>query len=413
MHFTDDLGAWVAQQRWYAGKSHDPRFRILDEQATTGATRYLLMDDAGSLPALYQVPLALVESPTDADVVIRHDADGYLVDATRQQAFTTALLAEMGVDTSRITGSRVFTGEQSNTSIVFDEDGQPTIMLKLFRTLHHGENPDVTVQRALSNAGSPYVPLFLGNLDVEWPDIGRGSGTAHGTLGFAQEFLPGAQDGWAVALEAAREGRDFTDAARDLGTAIAGVHGALGMALDTVEATPIDVSTTGDAWQRRLRIAASEVPAVADRLAEIDAVYTAALARPWPRLQRIHGDLHLGQVLAVPQGGWRIVDFEGEPLRPMEERAIPDLPPRDVAGMLRSFDYASAVGGGPDAADWATACREAFLDAYASSAGAVELDAVLLRALVLDKAVYESIYEARNRPSWLPVPLAGIDAALV
>ena len=417
MQFTDDIGAWVARQRWYAGKSHEPRFRLLDAQAAPGgATRFLLMDDAGSLPALYQVPLSLLDSPAETDGIIRHDGDGYLVDAARDAAFTTGLLAEMGVDTSRVTGSRVLTGEQSNTSIVFDEDGQPTIILKLFRTLHHGENPDVTVQRALSNAGSPYVPRFLGNLDVEWPDVGRGTGVARGTLGFAQEFLPGVRDGWAIALEAAQERRDFTEAARDLGIAIAGVHGALGAALETVEAGADDVTSTGVAWRRRLRIAAAEVPAVAERLAAIEAVYAAALARPWPLLQRIHGDLHLGQVLAVPHGGWRIVDFEGEPLRPMEERAIPDLPPRDVAGMLRSFDYASAVGGGLEAGDgggdWAAACRAAFLDAYTSTEGSVELDPVLLRALVLDKAVYESIYEARNRPDWLPVPLAGIDSAL-
>ena len=96
----------------------------------------------------------------------------------------------------------------------------------------------------------------------------------------------------------------------------------------------------------------------------------------------------------------------------MEERAIPDLPLREVAGMLRTFDYATAVRGAPHAAEWAAACRSAFLDAYAGAEGSVDLDAVLLRALVLDKAVYESIYEVRNRPDWLPVPLAGIDAAL-
>ena len=413
MQFTEDLSAWVARQRWYAGKSHEPRFRVLDAQPAPGATRYLLMDDAGSLPALYQVPVALAESPVEAEAVIAPESDGFLIDAARHPAFVTGLLAEMGVDTSRITGSRVLTGEQSNTSIVFDEDGQPTIILKLFRTLHHGENPDVTVQRALSNAGSPFVPRFLGNLDVEWPDVGRAAGVAHGTLGFAQEFLPGVRDGWAIALEAARENRDFTEAARDLGTAIAGVHGDLGAELETAQAAPTDVTAMGDAWQRRLAIAASEVPAVAERLAAINEVYATALARPWPRLQRIHGDLHLGQVLAVPNGGWRIVDFEGEPLRPMTERAIPDLPLRDVAGMLRSFDYAGAVGGGADAGAWSAACRAAFLDSYSTSPGSVDLDPVLLRALVLDKAVYESIYEARNRPDWLPVPLAGIDAALL
>ncbi|MCK6079825.1 hypothetical protein KZX37_04220 [Microbacterium sp. EYE_5] len=411
MRFEDDLGAWVARQRWYAGKSHEPQFRVLDAQPVPGATRYLLMDDAGAAPTLYNVPLA--ESPDAPDHAVAARVDGRtLVDAAGHREFTVGLLAAMGLDTARVTGSRILTGEQSNTSIVFDVDGEPTIILKLFRTLHHGENPDVTVQRVLSDAGSPFVPRFFGSLDAEWPDIGRDTGTAHGTLGFAQEFLAGVRDGWAIALDAAREGRDFTDAARDLGVAVAGVHGDLGAHLDTVDATRADVSAVGRAWRRRLAIAAAEVPAVADRLTAIEAVYDAALARPWPRLQRIHGDLHLGQVLAVPHGGWRLVDFEGEPLRPMEERAIPDLPPRDVAGMLRSFDYAGAVGGGPEAAAWAATCRAAFTEAYAAAPGAIELDPELLRALVLDKAVYESIYEARNRPDWLPVPLAGIDAAL-
>lgn len=412
MGFDDDLGAWVARQRWYAGKSHDPQFRVLDTQTVAGATRYLVMDDAGAVPTLYNVPLAEVSDPGDLEVVTRTAEGHAVVDATRHPAFTVGLLADMGVDTSRVTGSRVLTGEQSNTSIVYDVDGAPAIILKLFRTLHHGENPDVTVQRVLSEAGSPYVPRFYGSADAEWPDVGRDSGAARGTLGFAQEFLPGVRDGWAIALDAAREGRDFTDAAHDLGVAVAGVHGALRDALESMDASPDQLAAVGRAWRRRLAIASAEVPAVADRLAAIDAVYAAALDRPWPQLQRIHGDLHLGQVLAVPHGGWRIVDFEGEPLRPMAERAVPDLSPRDVAGMLRSFDYAGAVGAGPDAAAWAAACREAFLTAYADAPGAIALDPVLLRALVLDKAVYESIYEARNRPDWLAVPLAGIDVAL-
>ncbi len=410
--FTNDPSAWVARQRWYAGKSHEPKFRVLDSQPAPAATRYLFMDDAGSPPMLYNVPLTRVATPAEEDEVVDRDADGFLVDATRHADFAIGMLAEMGLDVSRVTGTRVLTGEQSNTSIVFDEDGQPTIILKLFRTLHHGENPDVTVQRALSEAGSPFVPRFLGSLDAEWPDVGRESGTARGTLAFAQEFLPGVRDGWSIALDAARDGEDFTPAARDLGTAVAGVHAALGATLGTAEPRPEDVASTAVAWRRRLAIAAAEVPAVADRLDASEALYREALERPWPRLQRIHGDLHLGQVLAVPHGGWRIVDFEGEPLRPMEERAIPDLPPRDIAGMLRSFDYAAAVGGGSDSAKWAESCKAAFLDAYTSAAGSIELDPVILKAFVLDKAVYESIYEARNRPDWLAVPLAGIDAAL-
>lgn len=412
MDFLDALATWMTTQRWYAGKGHQSRLRILDAQpGPAGSTRYLVMDDAGTLPTLYHVPLVAAGPDDVADVVDPAEGRAY-VDAARQDDFAVGSLAEMGVDVHRVTGSRVLTGEQSNTSIVFEERGEPTIILKLFRTLHHGENPDVTVQRALSAAGSPYIPRFFGSQDASWPDVGRESGAAQGTLGFAQEFLPGVRDGWAIALEAARDGRDFTEAARDLAIAVAGVHGALSVTLETTHADPDVVAAIGSAWRRRLRIAASEVPAVAERVEAIDAVYRAAVDDPWPQLQRIHGDLHLGQVLAVPGRGWRLVDFEGEPLRPMAERALPDLPLRDVAGMLRSFDYAGAVGGGDDGAAWAAACQETFIDAYATAAGSADLDGTLLRALVLDKAVYESIYEARNRPDWLAVPLAGIDTAL-
>jgi maltokinase len=395
---VEDVAAWVVQQRWYAGKSHTPRFSILDAQPAHGAKRYLLMDHAGTPATLYQVPLA--------------DADGSIVDATHDHGFAVGLLAEMGVDTSCVTGSRVMTGEQSNTSIVYDEDGSPTVIVKLFRALHHGENPDVAVQRALSAVGSPFVPRFLGSLDAEWPDSGRPSGVAHGTVAFAQEFLPGARDGWSIAVEEARDGRGFGEAAHDLGVAVAGVHAALAATLPTRAGHGSDATAAASVWRRRLTIASAEVVAVAERRSAIDAIYRTAARSAWPRLQRVHGDLHLGQVLAVPGGGWRLVDFEGEPLRPMAERAAPDLPLRDIAGMLRSFDYAGIVGGGPGGTAWASEARAAFLAAYAAEPGAAPVDDILLRALVLDKAVYETVYEARNRPDWLPIPLAGIDAAL-
>src|SRR5688572_13760564 len=98
MRFVEDLGTWVAQQRWYAGKSHRPQFRILDAQpAPGGATRYLLMDDAGALPTLYQVPLVLAHDPGEAPVVLVDDAGGALLDAPRDRDFAAGLLAEMGV----------------------------------------------------------------------------------------------------------------------------------------------------------------------------------------------------------------------------------------------------------------------------------------------------------------------------
>ena len=136
--------------------------------------------------------------------------------------------------------------------------------------------------------------------------------------------------------------------------------------------------------------------------------------RSTPPRQRVHGDLHLGQVLHGPHG-WLVLDFEGEPLAPLEARTRPDLAVRDVAGLLRSFDYAAAVGGatGDAAQRWVTAAREALLAGYAQASPPSSLEpgdaALLTRALELDKTLYEAVYEARNRPTWLPIPLAGLD----
>ncbi len=145
-------------------------------------------------------------------------------------------------------------------------------------------------------------------------------------------------------------------------------------------------------------------------------MYRRALEVEWPPLQRIHGDLHLGQVLQVPGQGWVLLDFEGEPLRPMPERTRHDLSMRDVAGMLRSFDYVAGSirlddpERSPDAARaWARDARDAFVAGYAGTTGS-DLDPrhPLLAALELDKAVYEAIYEARNRPTWVAIPLRAI-----
>ena len=130
---------------------------------------------------------------------------------------------------------------------------------------------------------------------------------------------------------------------------------------------------------------------------------------------RVHGDLHLGQILGRA-GDVTFIDFEGEPLRPMFDRNRPDSPLRDVAGMLRSFDY--AAGATPSVKpEWSSAARDAYLAGYtaAASTGSVSASALpidLLNAFELDKAVYEAIYESRNRPSWLTIPLQGIERIL-
>jgi predicted trehalose synthase len=290
------------------------------------------------------------------------------------------------------------------------------IICKVFRQLHPGLNPDIELQTALADAGSTHVPPAIGSIEGAWPDLATARGTVTGSLAFAQEFLPGVEDAWRVALHAAARGEDFRDRAHALGVATADVHLSLAGLFTTQTTEPVDREATAATWRRRLAIAIAEVPAIADRREAIEVVYARALDVPWPPLQRIHGDYHLGQVLQVPGRGWVLLDFEGEPLRPMSERVRSDLPLRDVAGMLRSFDYVAGSirldhpDRSPEAVrEWALNARRSFVEGYASTSGAeLDVESALLAALELDKAVYEAIYESRNRPTWVTIPLRAI-----
>ena len=169
-------------------------------------------------------------------------------------------------------------------------------------------------------------------------------------------------------------------------------------------------------WTARLDTAVAEIPDLAPYTEAIRAVYAEVAGSV--ATQRVHGDLHLGQTLRTPQG-WLVLDFEGEPAAPLAERVRPDSALRDVAGMLRSFDYAAfhSFAGDPEpdqqrlwhAGEWAQRNRAAFCDGYALRAGRdPREDGALLRAFELDKAVYEVVYETRNRPSWVSIPLDSI-----
>jgi predicted trehalose synthase len=167
----------------------------------------------------------------------------------------------------------------------------------------------------------------------------------------------------------------------------------------------------------RLNLALREVPALENCRSSIERLFELARTAPWPPLQRIHGDYHLGQVLEVPGRGWVIVDFEGEPLRSMTERSELDVTLRDVAGMLRSFDYAAGsvaqTGGGSGPAEsvaaWAPAARHAFIDGYIARSGVnLRLRREVVDAFEIDKALYEAVYEARNRPGWIAIPVEAI-----
>ncbi|CAN5317355.1 hypothetical protein BH11ACT5_BH11ACT5_13750 [soil metagenome] len=270
----------------------------------------------------------------------------------------------------------------------------------------------MVLQTALALAGSDAVPHPVGHIVAEWNDRGEPSGSTKGHIAFAQEFPPGVEDAWRVALAAAEAGTDFLREARKRGSATAGVHATRAASMPTSEATQVEVDAIIDLMHGRLAAAIAEVPALAQYGPALREVFAHAATAPWPAQQRVHGDLHLGQVLKVPDRGWVLVDFEGEPLRPMRERNRLDSPLRDVAGMLRSFDYVagslavSGIAGGPE---WAATARAAFSDGYSEASGCdLRENRAVVDAFEVDKALYETVYEARNRPTWLEIPVAAL-----
>jgi maltokinase len=321
---------------------------------------------------------------------------------------------------------KLLEAEQSNSSLVFGN----RLILKLFRLLEPGENPELEVTRALAGAGFSACAAPLGWIE------GLGS-----TLAILQRYYAGSVDGWKLATERVADHYEskkgdpanFAEDAAALGRLTAQLHAAMAAALPKVAEGQPDLGRLSARLLGQLSQVVALVPELADRREAIEEVYTKAEAAGGGSryLQRIHGDYHLGQVLKAGQD-WVVIDFEGEPARALEERRRLASPLQDVAGMLRSFDYAAfqplVLGEDPDtpgptrdelarfegpAAAWIEANRNAFLDSYLAGAGdtgqALGGDhELLLRAFELDKAVYEVMYEARHRPPWLQIPLGGI-----
>jgi maltokinase len=431
------LGDWMCRQRWYMSKGATPRLEsrggwTLDSGDARIETFYVL-DRQARGATLYQVPLTRRSAPLAGAEALWHDQTGHVYDAPHDPEYARAILEMLdaesvagdarghrqpGARRVSIDTSAVLTGEQSNTSIICATlDGRPVI-LKIFRALHSGDNPDVVVQSAISAAGSSLVPASLGYLSGSWPDRSEEGGRARGHLAFAQDFLSGAEDGWRIALRAADAAEDFSPRARLLGRATAELHSTLAEVFPATATGPDDIARFVAGMRLRANSALAEVPDLEPMRTQIEAAIDAVVDLQWPRLQRIHGDYHLGQVLSVPPtfNAWVIIDFEGEPLRPMRERSVGDVALRDVAGMVRSFDYvagavAHRAGRETDVRvqAWAKSAREAFLTGYAEGgAGDLAEYRLLLDGLELDKALYEAHYEARNRPDWLGIPVAAI-----
>jgi predicted trehalose synthase len=416
-----NLAEWIAGQRWFSAKSRRiVATRVEDHLRVGAATVHLVrigLDD-GTVH-FYMVPLR--DAPP-------------LADAFDDPSFCRALLdlmataGRLGPDRGAILGRpssafprglpselpvRRLTGEQSNTSVTFGD----ALIVKFIRRLVPGINPELEISRYLTEqAAFPHTPRLAGALEYLGLD---------GTLtvvAVAHQLVAGSRDGWRWLLDRLELGDSGLPGLRRLGERTAALHVALGQ--DTADAAfeaepimPADVVTWTEAVQRQLDAART---ALGGRLpdgvpARIDAGGLSGLAGAVKL--RHHGDYHLGQTLVVGTGEeFYIIDFEGEPLRPLDERRRKHTPLRDVAGMLRSLGYAAASGRPP--AGWEEQARRAFLEGYRATAGRARFlpgtDADFTRALAVlevEKAAYEIVYEANNRPDWVAIPVRGLVTA--
>ncbi len=434
---VEPLRGFLPRQRWYGG-TESPRSLQIDWEDVLGtgwpAMVDLVVDAAGER---YQVVVGLRPAGDRPDFLRGHDEavlgevqgpDGPLLayDAVLDPVLGLSLLELVTSSVESADRVRPVGGEQSNSSLVFDD----RLILKVFRRLHPGRNLDVEMTGALYATGFENVARPLATL------------TRHGyDLAVLQPFLVGGADGWALALTSLRDlfgvgdtqpvpvisddmpppavdpamaGGDFSAEARRLGAITAEMHSALARAFGSAAGHPAE-------WAELI---AAQVRAEAHPDFDQDGAMRIVedlrgLGDAGPSI-RVHGDYHLGQVMRT-DAGWYVLDFEGEPARPPEERRRPSSPLRDVAGMLRSFHYASVVAlqeredecsGLAEA--WEERNRAAFLDGYMVGAerGGLLADPaaaqVVLSAFELEKAVYELGYERSHRPDWQSIPLAAL-----
>jgi maltokinase len=425
---------WLAHQRWYAGRHR--ALTAVDPVVVTPLRDnldHVLLAAAYADGGLdhYQVFVGWDHEATDefaTVATIGADGDRTAYDALFDEDAARHLLALIaaGAQHGRLSfapepdaalppdlPARVVDAEQSNTSVVFDRHA----ILKVFRRLQPGLNPDVELNRVLGRAGCPHVARLLGAVN------GVDEAGQQVSLAMVNEYADNAAEGWGMAVASARDllaeadlradevGADLAAESFRLGEAVAVVHRTLAEQLGTWQAPPPVTE-----MRARLDAAVRAVPELADAADAARAVFDAA-GLATTAIQRVHGDLHLGQVLRTPEN-WIVIDFEGEPGTPTAERRRPDSPLRDVAGMLRSYEYAAyqlLVGEEDDeqllfrAREWIDRNEAAFCDGYAAAAGVDPRDQRdLLNAYELDKALYETAYEARYRPGWRWIPLRSV-----
>lgn len=457
---SEELTHWIGEARWFGGKGREwtlAGVRRVGELPDAPSGLRVAVDLAevaytGAETELYQLPLAFYAEPQErlshALIGEWDDADfghAWVYDALHDRESMALWLRAFAapptstdrglLDFHRLPGheldleahSTLFSGEQSNSSVAFGEDA----LMKVFRKVTPGVNPDIAIHQVLTEAGSTHVASLYGWLDL----VDEETDTTI-QLAMLQQFLRTASDGWDLALASVRNlfaeadlhadevGGDFAGEAARLGVALAEVHADLAAHFPVEQRDAAEMDALASAMEGRLDDALDVVPDLAPHETRLRSTYDRLRGLDKVEVQQVHGDLHLGQTLRTVKG-WKIVDFEGEPAKPLADRLKPDSAWRDVAGMIRSFDYAPKVvaltgvgvesGGEADqrayrAAEWSARNRAAFLDAYTTQRGD-GLDptaAALLDAYLADKVVYEAVYEARNRPGWLSIPLAAL-----
>jgi maltokinase len=443
------LAEWLPRQRWFAGKGRRIEAVTLCEAVTLpGAVAVAHLVVGVHLDEehwhTYQVPVSLYVEPRPHLPLIGQLAGGvWAYDALRDPMAIPALLVASGtnaqVDPASTHGPDGPSGahpapmlqavvdpstfrdlpphplgvEQSNTSVVLGD----VALVKFYRQLTPGVNPDVEVHAALGVARCHHIGRCLGWVNAGWREPGDGH-WASGHSAMVQQLISPAVEGWQLASRHLAAGEPFADEALALGRATAEVHRDLRRVLPTHVLSPAEVGGLVNRLHWRLDQAVAVVeqlePLASALHGRIDGLLDIGHAL---EVQRIHGDLHLQQVMRADDG-WKLLDFEGEPGTPISQRTAADHPLRDVAGMLRSFAYVTAQAGtGQDpetVARWRADCERAFLAGYAGATSAdagqegVRAERPILSAYLVDKAAYEAVYERRNRPDWLHIPLAAL-----
>jgi trehalose synthase-fused probable maltokinase len=443
------LREWVQQQRWYASKSRSVSGIEIVETLMLREDPVLLLAlvqtrFATGTHELYQLPLGVRPGTENGQPQSIAQADGWTVyDALAEPQQALELLRridgaeEIETDEGRFSfqhvdgaaelpsdaDARLMGVEQSNSSIVFAD----RLVLKVFRKLEPGVNPELEVLRFLTRRGFSSIAPLHGWYEYD----GQALST---TLGVAQTFFADAVGGWELALdEIASRPNDFLERLGSLGAVTAQMHTCLASDAGDPAFSPEEPSqealslltATIDEDIERIFLRLPDDPRLAPIAGRGQDVRERLAARAQlgvsGRVIRTHGDYHLGQTLYAPRG-WIIIDFEGEPARALPERRQKRSPLRDVAGMLRSFAYVTSAleiqRGTRAPEEFEQQARERFLTQYFANVDPTLLPAGeaavmnLLSVFELEKAIYELRYELNNRPDWVSIPVAGITRLL-